>query len=347
MRRADFHFDLPADLIAQAPTRERGASRLLCLDGTSGDIEDRRFADLPALLRPHDLIVLNDTRVMPARVFARKATGGRVEILIERLLDEQRALAHIKPARRLASGTVLDLPDAARATFRDRRGALCELELDRPWRSFLETHGHVPLPPYIRRPDAATDHERYQTVYARRSGAVAAPTAGLHFDRSMLERLEQARVKIAYITLHVGAGTFQPVRAADIRAHRMHSERAIVGADACAAVRQARAAGGRVIAVGTTVARSLETAARDGDIRPYDGETRLFIYPGFRFRAVDVLLTNFHLPESTLLMLVAAFAGRERVLAAYRHAVARKYRFFSYGDAMFVMPAAEAVERSR
>ncbi|MGH8496837.1 MAG: tRNA preQ1(34) S-adenosylmethionine ribosyltransferase-isomerase QueA [Gammaproteobacteria bacterium] len=339
MRRADFNYDLPAHLIAQEPCAERRASRLLCLDGATGRIDDRRFADLPTLLDAGDLLVLNDTRVIPARLFARKPTGGRVEILLERLLDERRALVHLRPAKNLAIGMALHLPDDAAAVFHARHEELAELELDRPWQGFLEKHGHVPLPPYIRRADVPADRDRYQTVYARSPGAVAAPTAGLHFDATMLEELEQSGVRISHVTLHVGAGTFQPVRVEDVREHRMHGERMIVDADVCAAVKQARASGGRVIAVGTTVARSLETAARGGEIAPFGGETRLFIYPGFRFRVVDALLTNFHLPESTLLMLVAAFAGREHVLDAYRHAVGQGYRFFSYGDAMFVESA--------
>ncbi|MBA3562780.1 MAG: tRNA preQ1(34) S-adenosylmethionine ribosyltransferase-isomerase QueA [Gammaproteobacteria bacterium] len=340
MRRADFHYDLPAGLIAQEPCAERRASRLLCLHGANGCIDDRKFEELPSLLTAGDLLVLNDTRVIPARLFARKPTGGRVEILIERVLDERRALAHLRPARSIRTGMLLDLPDDARGTVGARHGNLFELELERPWRAFLETYGHVPLPPYIRRTDEQADRERYQTVYARTPGAMAAPTAGLHFDEAMLDELEQAGVQLAHVTLHVGAGTFQPVRVSDIRQHRMHGERVIVGADVCAAVKQTQAAGGRVIAVGTTVARSLESAVRDGELVAFEGETRLFIYPGFRFRIVDALLTNFHLPESTLLMLVAAFAGRECVLGAYRYAVRQGYRFFSYGDAMFVTPAA-------
>ena len=338
MRRADFHYDLPAALIAQTPAAERRASRLLCLDGATGRIADRRFAELPALLSRGDLLVFNDTRVIPARLFARKQTGGRVEILVERLLDGTRALVHLRPGRSFGAGAVLQLPAGARATVQGERAGLFELVLNRPWQPFLDEHGHVPLPPYIRRPDAPGDRDRYQTVYARAPGAVAAPTAGLHFDHMLLDELAAAGVEFAFVTLHVGAGTFQPVRSDDIREHRMHGERANVGADVCAAVERARSAGGRVVAVGTTAVRSLESAVRDGSLTPFDGETRLFIFPGFRFNVTDALITNFHLPESTLLMLVAAFAGRDLVLDAYRHAVEQKYRFFSYGDAMFVMP---------
>jgi S-adenosylmethionine:tRNA ribosyltransferase-isomerase len=337
MRRRDFHFDLPPELIAQEPPAVRGASRLLLLDGADGHTEDRQFAGLPDLLRPGDLLVFNDTRVIPARLFGHKASGGRVEVLVERLLDEFRVLAHVRASKSPKPGMRLELEGVSAETL-GRDGDLFELRFALPVLDTLERHGHMPLPPYIARPDAAADRERYQTVYARRAGAVAAPTAGLHFDQGMLERLAAAGVESAFVTLHVGAGTFQPVRADDIRDHQMHAEWVEVDAAVCEAVARTRARGGRVVAVGTTAVRCLESAAADGTLRPFCGDTAIFIHPGYRFRAVDALITNFHLPESTLLMLVSAFAGYQATLAAYRHAVAERYRFFSYGDAMFVLP---------
>jgi len=338
MRRADFAYPLPKELIAQQPLAERTASRLLTLDGGSGAWGDRRFAELPSLLRPGDVLVLNDTRVLPARLRGRKASGGSCEILLERILDERRILAQARPGKSLGRGTVIALPDGARAIVLGRRDDLFEFELDRTAHAYFERHGCMPLPPYITRDADATDRERYQTVYADQPGAVAAPTAGLHFDPPMLRRIGLAGVVIARLTLHVGAGTFQPLRVDDIVLHRMHSERFEVPAATVNAIAAARRRGGRVIAVGTTVVRSLEAAAAGASLVPCVGETDIFIRPGYRFRVVDALLTNFHLPESTLLILVAAFAGRERVLAAYHHAIASRYRFYSYGDAMFVTP---------
>ncbi|HXH01968.1 MAG TPA: tRNA preQ1(34) S-adenosylmethionine ribosyltransferase-isomerase QueA [Candidatus Competibacteraceae bacterium] len=338
LRRSDFHFDLPHELIAQHPPARRGDSRLLVLDGASGALADRLFRDLPELLRPDDLLVFNDTRVIPARLHGRKDSGGRVEVLIERILDEHRALAHVRASKPPRAGSRLWLEEVLEAEVEGREEDLFRLRFtaEAPLLTLLERHGHIPLPPYIERPDEAEDAERYQTVYARRPGAVAAPTAGLHFDQAMLARLAQLGVRQAYVTLHVGAGTFQPVRVDDVREHRMHRERFQVSAEVCAAVAETRARGGRVVAVGTTAVRALESASRDGALEPLDGDTDIFIYPGYRFRCVDALITNFHLPESTLLMLVAAFAGFEQVMNAYRHAVAARYRFFSYGDAMFV-----------
>ncbi|MGE0082752.1 MAG: tRNA preQ1(34) S-adenosylmethionine ribosyltransferase-isomerase QueA [Thiohalomonadaceae bacterium] len=338
MRRSDFHFDLPPGLIAQAPAAQRSASRLLVLDGASGAVEDHRFQDLASLLRAGDLLVFNDTRVIPARLFGRKESGGQVEVLVERILEGERVLAHVRASKSPKPGSRLLLEEAITVEVLGRRDALFELAFPGPVLPLLERHGRLPLPPYIERAAGAEDAERYQTVYARRQGAVAAPTAGLHFDEAMLERLRAMGVEMAYVTLHVGAGTFQPVRADDLREHRMHSEYLEVPAATCAAVAAARARGGRVVAVGTTVVRSLESAARSGQLQPFTGETDIFIYPGYRFRVVDALVTNFHLPESTLLMLVCAFAGYEHTMAAYRHAVAEGYRFFSYGDAMFVLP---------
>ena len=338
MRRADFSYPLPAGLIARHPLPERAASRLLALDGGSGALRDLVFRDLATLLRPGDLLVLNDTRVLPARLSGRKASGGSCEILLERILGERRILAQARASKGFRPGTEILLADGARAVLVARRDDLHEFELDRAALPYFETHGSMPLPPYIDREPDASDRERYQTVYAAEPGAVAAPTAGLHFDEPTLARLAAEGIAIARLTLHVGAGTFQPLRADDIEAHRMHAERFRVPQETVAAVGAARRRGGRVIAVGTTVVRSLEAAATGGTLAAGSGETDIFIRPGHRFRVVDALLTNFHLPESTLLVLIAAFAGRERVLAAYHHAIARRYRFFSYGDAMFVTP---------
>ena len=338
MRRADFHYELPSALIAQAPLERRSASRLLVLDGRDGRSEDRRFADLPQLLRAGDLLVVNDTRVVQARVHARKATGGRVELLLERALDERRGLFQARASKPLREGAELLLASAGRARVLAAHEDLIEIEFSEPLADYLARHGEVPLPPYIdRQPDAA-DRERYQTVFARADGAVAAPTAGLHFDDDLLRDLVSAGIGRSTVTLHVGAGTFQPVRAGNLDDHRMHAERVEVTPETCAAITGTRARGGRVIAVGTTVVRSLETAARSGELRPFRGETTLFIRPGHVFRVVDVLITNFHLPESTLLMLVCAFGGHANVLQAYAHAVRERYRFFSYGDAMLVLP---------
>ena len=339
MRRSDFFYDLPPELIAQYPTAERAASRLLCLD--HGATRDLNFRDLPSLLRPGDLLVFNDTRVIPARLRGEKQSGGKVEVLVERLLGGRRLLAHVRASKAPKAGTLLRLEGAIDAEVSGHDGDLFELLFhgDEPITALLERYGHMPLPPYIARADEAADRERYQTVYARRAGAVAAPTAGLHFDEAMLQSLRTLGAQSAFVTLHVGAGTFQPVRADALRDHRMHAEWLSVSEETCAAIRATHAGGGRVIAVGTTVARSLESAAAEGELQAYEGETRLFIYPGYRFRVIDALLTNFHLPESTLLMLVCAFAGYEEVMGAYRHAVQQKYRFFSYGDAMFVLKA--------
>ena len=339
MLRSDFHFELPRELIAQEPAPVRSASRLLSLDSRNGACRDMQFQDLPSLLSSRDLLVFNDTKVIPARVFGRRPSGGRVELLLERALGASVALAHVRSGKGLREGAVVDLPGGQRALMLGRDGELFRLEFSCEVLPFFEKHGEMPLPPYISRPVASADRERYQTVYARAPGAVAAPTAGLHFDVPLLERLAQMGVAHAFLTLHVGAGTFQPVRVDDIDSHIMHPERVAVPAATCAAIAAARAAGGRVIAIGTTVVRSLEAAAADGQLRAFSGETRIFIKPGFRFRIVDAMLTNFHLPESTLLMLCSAFAGRETLLAAYAHAVRARYRFFSYGDAMFITPS--------
>jgi len=342
MQRRDFHYDLPTELIAQQPLGERTASRLLCLDGATGVLADRRFSDLPEQLTAGDLVVFNDTRVIPARLFGAKDSGGRVEVLVERTMEDQRVLAHVRASKPPRPGTTLVLGDGIRVEVESRDHDLYVLRFDdrRPVLELLERYGHVPLPPYIRRSDDKLDRDRYQTVYARVPGAVAAPTAGLHFTSELLARLADRGVQSAFVTLHVGAGTFQPVRAERLEDHRMHSERVEVGEQTCQLVHDTRDRGGRVIAVGTTVVRSLEAASASGRAEPFSGATDLFITPGYRFRAVDALVTNFHLPESTLLMLVCAFGGYEAVMAAYRHAVQDCYRFFSYGDAMFVTRAA-------
>jgi S-adenosylmethionine:tRNA ribosyltransferase-isomerase len=332
MRRADFAYDLPEDLIAQRPPVERSGSRLLHLER----LHDLQFTDLPALLRAGDLLVFNDTRVIPARVLGSKPTGGQVEILLERVLEGRRILAHAHASKPLRNDVPVLLPGGVEARYIGRRDDLFEIELSTDPLQYFEQYGSMPLPPYIERAAEADDAQRYQTVYAREPGAVAAPTAGLHFDDAMLVRCRQMGVNTAFVTLHVGAGTFQPVRVDDLAQHRMHAERVSVSADVCAAIERTHAAGGRVVAVGTTVVRSLESAAQQGKLAAFSGETRLFITPGFRFAVVDALLTNFHLPESTLLMLVCAFGGYDAVMQAYRHAVSERYRFFSYGDAMFL-----------
>ncbi|WKT59597.1 tRNA preQ1(34) S-adenosylmethionine ribosyltransferase-isomerase QueA [Microbulbifer thermotolerans] len=337
MRRQDFHFELPDELIARAPAAERRGSRLLCLDGPSGAVQHRHFADLADLVDTGDLLVFNDTRVIPARLFGRKATGGRLEILIERVQGERDALAHIRSSKSPKPGSEILLQDGTELRMISRRGALFELEFPAEGvLPVLERLGHMPLPPYIDRPDEDADRERYQTVYSREAGAVAAPTAGLHFDEAMLETLRHKGVETAFVTLHVGAGTFQPVRVDNIFEHEMHSEVMNVPESVCRAVADCRARGGRVIAVGTTSVRALESAAAGGELKPVVGETDIFIYPGYQFRVVDRLITNFHLPESTLLMLVSAFAGYDQTMNAYREAVQKRYRFFSYGDAMLI-----------
>lgn len=337
MQLSDFDYDLPTELIAQLPLERRTDSRLLHLDGASGALRDLQFRDLPSLLASGDLLVFNDTRVIPARMFGRKPTGGRVELLIERIEQPYQALAHIRASKSPKPGSEILVGDNWRIRVLGRQGDLFVIGLAQgDLYALMEEQGHVPLPPYITRSDALLDRERYQTVYAERPGAVAAPTAGLHFDRPLLEQLARQGVASARVTLHVGAGTFQPVRDEDLDKHRMHREHVEVGSEVCELVRQTRAAGGRVVAVGTTSVRSLEAAAGDGELRPFRGDTRLFIRPGYRFTAVDALITNFHLPKSTLLMLVAAFSGYDNVMCAYRHAVQQRYRFFSYGDAMFL-----------
>ncbi|TZF90137.1 tRNA preQ1(34) S-adenosylmethionine ribosyltransferase-isomerase QueA [Cognatilysobacter lacus] len=345
MKKSDFDYELPPELIAQAPLAERSASRLLVVPPGEAPFEDRVFRDVPSLLREHDLLVFNDTRVIPARLFGRKATGGRVEIMIERLLSADRARAQIGVSKSPKEGSVIELDGGGRAHVLGREGEfyLLRFDVDAPLESWLLRVGRLPLPPYIQREPGADDAERYQTVYAREVGAVAAPTAGLHFDEALLARLQAMGVAFGHVTLHVGAGTFQPVRVDDLSQHVMHSEWINVGAALVEQIRRTREAGGRVIGVGTTVVRALEAATRrdeagNAELAPFAGETRLFILPGYSITSVDAMITNFHLPQSTLLMMVSAFAGQRRVFDAYRHAIDERYRFFSYGDAMLLWP---------
>ena len=336
MDRAEFHYDLPAELIAQQLLPERSASRLLVVDSDS--MEDRRFGDLSSLLRAGDLLVLNDTRVIRARLRGHKSTGGRVEMLLERVTGARTATAQIRASRSPRAGSELRLVNGSSARVLSQHGSLFRLEFNTDITPLLEAHGEVPLPPYIRRGAAAQDRTRYQTIYARDDGSVAAPTAGLHFDPALFQALHDRGIESAFLTLHVGIGTFAPVRTRRIEDHRLHSEWFRIKPALCARIQQVRQQGGRIVAVGTTTVRALESAAIDGEPKPFNGDTSLFIRPGYRFRVVDALITNFHLPESSLLMLVCAFAGRDRMLAAYRHAVAQRYRFFSYGDAMLIQP---------
>lgn len=332
---SDYDYSLPDELIARYPAADRRNSRLLHLGER---IRDCCFSDLPGLLQPGDLLVMNDTRVIKARLDARKDTGGRAEILVERVQDERYALAHVRASKSPKPGSQLLLADGVFAVVLGRTGEFFELEFSSDVLPFLDQHGDVPLPPYLGRDADSDDIERYQTVYAKDPGAVAAPTAGLHFDEVLLAETRAAGVEHAWVTLHVGAGTFQSLREEHIESNRLHSERVRVGEECCNAVRATRKAGGRVIAVGTTSVRALECASASGVIEPFNGETDMFILPGYSFRSVDAMITNFHLPQSSLLMLVAAFAGKERIFEAYHHAVREKYRFFSYGDAMFLTP---------
>ncbi|MBN1006120.1 tRNA preQ1(34) S-adenosylmethionine ribosyltransferase-isomerase QueA [Amphritea pacifica] len=339
MQVKDFHFDLPDELIARYPLEKRSDSRLFCVDGNSGEFQHRQFFEVLDLLEPGDLVVFNNTRVIPARMFGEKASGGKIEVLIERVLDEHSALAHIRSSRSPKPGAELTLEGGLKATMVARHDDLFELEFDLAEGHLieaLEQFGHMPLPPYMKREDELSDRERYQTVYNEKPGAVAAPTAGLHFDDALLASLEEKGVNKAFVTLHVGAGTFRPVKVENIQDHKMHAEYIEVPEAVCQAVRDTKARGNRVLAVGTTSVRCLETASQTGEIQPFFGDTDIFIFPGYRFRTVDLLITNFHLPESTLLMLVSAFAGYEQMMAAYKEAVAQRYRFFSYGDAMFL-----------
>ena len=340
LKKSDFHYELPEALIAQAPLPERSASRLLVVPPGDAAFVDQQVRDLSQWLCAGDLLVFNDTRVIPARIFGQKDTGGRVEILIERLLPDNCARVQIGASKSPKPGGRIDLDAGGEAEVLGRDGEFYQLRflVGGALESWLLKAGRLPLPPYIQRDADVDDDERYQTVFARELGAVAAPTAGLHFDEALLDVLRGQGVEFGHVTLHVGAGTFQPVRVDDVREHRMHSEWLNVGAALVEQVRATRARGGRVIAVGTTVVRALESASRDGELHPFAGETQIFIFPGYRIRSVDAMLTNFHLPESTLLMLVSAFSGKARIFSAYAHAVREKYRFFSYGDAMLLFP---------
>ena len=332
----DFDYQLPPELIAKYPLANRSDSRLLCLNKVTGEITHQQFKNIIDYLQPGDLLVFNNTKVIPARLFVKKITGGQCEILVERLIDEHHCWAHVRASKSLKSGTSLYINDQVALTVEGRDDSLFQLSSEQPLTELLNTHGHMPLPPYMERDDEALDQERYQTVYAQTAGAVAAPTAGLHFDETLLKQLQEKGVQFAYVTLHVGAGTFQPVRVDNIKEHKMHYEYAELSAEVCEQIKQAKAAHHRVIAIGTTSARTLESAAKQGELQPFQGETNLFIYPGFQFQVIDALLTNFHLPKSTLLMLVSAFAGREPILNAYHEAIKQQYRFFSYGDAMLI-----------
>lgn len=341
MKVAEFDFTLPDAQIARHPLPERTASRLLHVNGVAGTFSDRHFIDLPGLVRPGDLLVFNDTRVIPARLFGQKTTGGQIEVLVERVITEHEVLAFLRASKSPKPGAVLHLAEAFDAVMLGRdahNDDLFHLRFDpaRTALEWLEAYGAMPLPPYIDRAAEAADSARYQTVYAREAGAVAAPTAGLHFNTAMLDRLRAAGVETAWVTLHVGAGTFQPVRVENTNQHQMHTERYTVPQATVDAIAACRQRGGRVMAVGTTSLRALESAAAHGELKSGEGETALFITPGYRFRVVDRLLTNFHLPRSTLLMLVCAFGGQRLLLDAYAHAVASGYRFFSYGDAMLI-----------
>ena len=338
MKKSDFYFELPDSLIAHYPPVKRTDSRLLCLNRQSGELAHQQFTDLLKHLRPEDLLVFNNTRVIPARLFGHKDSGGRVEVMVERLLPDNRLLAQVRTSKKPGTGASIHFTDELSATVEGREGQFFILQFGEALNlaDLLDEIGHMPLPPYIKRNDEALDRERYQTVYSSKKGAVAAPTAGLHFDTEILARIKDLGVESAFVTLHVGAGTFQPVRSERIEEHRMHSEYLELEQAVCDQVRACRKRGGRVIAVGTTSVRCLETASQSGDIKPYHGDTDIFIYPGYEFRSVDALLTNFHLPESTLIMLVSAFAGRDAILNAYHEAVLQQYRFFSYGDAMFI-----------
>ncbi|TMP56168.1 tRNA preQ1(34) S-adenosylmethionine ribosyltransferase-isomerase QueA [Pseudoalteromonas sp. S1612] len=340
MRVADFSFDLPDELIARFPKADRTSSRLLSLNGPTGEIEHKIFSDILELVNENDLLVFNNTKVIPARMFGQKESGGKVEVLVERVLDEHRVLAHIRASKSPKPGNVLILEGKAKAIMVARHDTLFELEFDRSENvlDILNDVGHMPLPPYIDRPDNEADRERYQTVYGEKPGAVAAPTAGLHFDDKLMAALKNKGVQMAFVTLHVGAGTFQPVRVESVDEHIMHSEYIEVPQAVVDAVASTKAKGGRVIAVGTTSVRSLESAAKihGGKLDTYFGDTDIFIFPGYQFNVVDAMVTNFHLPESTLIMLVSAFAGQDNIMGAYNTAIEQQYRFFSYGDAMFL-----------
>lgn len=342
MKLQDFHFDLPEELIAHFPSEKRTGSRLLCMDRISGALNHKQFHHFSELLAPEDLLVFNNTKVIAARLFGRKESGGSIEVLLERVMADNQAMAQIRASKSPKSGSKIFLEGGAgerlEAKVLGREGGFFHLQFpeQKPILEIIDQIGHMPLPPYIKREDETLDRDRYQTVYSERKGAVAAPTAGLHFDKELIATIKSRGIDTANVTLHVGAGTFQPVRVSTIEEHKMHSEYLEVSVETCEKVKACRARGGKVIAVGTTSVRCLETASQSGEIEPYQGDTNIFIYPGYEFKSVDGLLTNFHLSESTLIMLVSAFAGRDNVMQAYSEAIKNKYRFFSYGDAMFI-----------
>ncbi len=338
MRLADFEYELPDELIARYPLEKRSASRLLCLDKKTGDIQHRHFSDLLNLIEPNDLLVCNNSAVIAARLLGHKSSGGQIEVLIERVLDEHRVLAHVRASKSPKPHTILQFAEDVQFEMVQRHGDLFELRCLDPRSIYevIDAIGLVPIPPYFNRMPDENDKTRYQTVYAKHKGSVAAPTAGLHFDAELIEQLTQKGVQLAFVTLHIGAGTFAPVRVDDVTQHKMHAEMIDVSLSVCEQIKATKARGGRIIAVGTTAARCLESASSTGELQPFCGETSIFIYPGYIFRCVDALITNLHLPGSTLLMLVAALAGHESIMQAYKIAVAERYRFFSYGDAMFI-----------
>lgn len=338
MKKSAFNYDLPERLIAQTPLARRNASRLLCMNRDSGQLIDRQFTDFIDLINADDLLVFNDTKVIPARLFGQKTSGGKVEILLERMVDAHHAIAHVRASKTPKAGAIIELAEGFRCEVQGRVDDLFALKFqgEDDILSILEKIGHIPLPPYISRADDENDTNRYQTVFAKQAGAVAAPTAGLHFDNALMANIKDKGIATAFVTLHVGSGTFQPVRVENLAEHRMHKEYFSVPSDTVIAVQQARARGGRVIAIGTTAVRALESASQSGELQASFGDTQLFIIPSYQFKSVDALLTNFHLPESTLLMLVSAFAGYQATRHAYQHAIAHSYRFFSYGDAMFL-----------
>lgn len=350
MKLSDFNYHLPAELIAQEALNERAASRLLAVDPeySPAKLYDRTFADIAEFVSPKDLLIFNNTKVIPARLNGYKESGGKVEVMIERILDENRVIAHIRANKSPKAGNIIFLENDIKAEVLGRHETLFEIAFlsEGSVLELLEEYGHIPLPPYIEREDTEVDRERYQTVFAQKPGAVAAPTAGLHFTDELLNSLKEKGVSLAEVTLHVGAGTFLPVRVENLNEHIMHAEWVEVSREVCDAVSACRARGGKVVAVGTTTVRSLESAAKagNGELIPFSGDTRLFITPGYQFNVVDAMVTNFHVPESTLLMLVSAFSGYENIMAAYHHAVEDKYRFFSYGDAMF-LKRKESTER--
>jgi S-adenosylmethionine:tRNA ribosyltransferase-isomerase len=336
MKKSDFNYNLPEHLIAQTPLAERTASRLLCINKLTGELQDKQFSDFIDLMTNKDLLVFNDTKVIPARLFGEKPTGGKVEILIERMIDEHHAIAHVRASKAPKAGTIIKLANKYQCVVQGREQDLFALRFDNDILTVLYDIGHIPLPPYITRADDETDTHRYQTVFAKQAGAVAAPTAGLHFDEATIDSIKAKDIQIAFVTLHVGSGTFQPVRVENLAEHIMHKEYFSVTPATVDAVRETKARGGRVIAIGTTAVRALESASRSSELTASFGDTDLFITPGYEFKTVDAMLTNFHLPESTLLMLVSAFTGYEHIMHAYQYAIAEQYRFFSYGDAMFL-----------